>query len=500
MNMTATQTLVNGLARFSFHLGASSVPIRLLAIVCLWLGGQPLLSPSTGAVSAQDRSAAIARITTGKIHLIMVADTDDNRIGDSFRSDLYHVPELFAENVPKRQLVVTEISGRDVHRRMILDTVGALKINPDLDTVVFYFSGHGAFDPKTKEHFFYGLGQRDSCFRSEIQKAIQQFRPQLTVILADTCSVYHRTPVPTPFHPPGDIVTPAFRALFLEPVGLIDINSSQPGQEAEGDSTGGWFTSTFCSYLRERQNTPLNWQTVLQAVNRGVKTRWRAVQTAYAVSPLPEANKGAVGPLAPVQGVRFGAAAERTARGTRLGGVEVTQVIANTPSTRMRSRKDGGQYQLVSGRDVITHINGEAITTYDEFRQAIAASPNDMVVRVYDRLTRSTLDYDVSLGEAGAGVAQPANRTRFGAYIQNSRSGVQVTGVMANSPATRCQNGDGKNWYLEAGDVITHVNGQPVQSDAEYRAAIMESPSAMKISVIGGKDRQRYEFSAQLND
>ena len=125
-DMTVTQTLVNGLARFSLHLGASRVPIRLLAIVCWWLGGQPMLSLSMGAVSAQDRSAAIARITTGKIHLIMVADTDDNRIGDSFRSDLYHVPELFAENVPKRQLEVSTVSGNDVHRKTFLDTIGGV--------------------------------------------------------------------------------------------------------------------------------------------------------------------------------------------------------------------------------------------------------------------------------------------------------------------------------------------------------------------------------------
>lgn len=244
----------------------------------------------------------------------------------------------------------------------------------------------------------------------------------------------------------------------------------------------------------------LTWQSVLQDVNRGVKTKWRATQTAYAVSPLPGPTTGAVAPPALVQGVRFGAAAERTTRGARFGGVEVTQVIANTPSTRLRSRKDGGQYKLVSGRDIITHINGQAITTYDEFKQAIAASPDEMEVRVFDRLTRLTLDYDVSLGEAGAVAVKPANRVRFGAHVQNSRAGVQVTGVLANSPAMRCKDAGGKNWYLEAGDVITHVNGQAVQTEAEYRAAILESSSSMQISVIGGKDRQPYEFSAQLND
>jgi len=73
--MTVTQTLVNEPARFSLHKGGSSVLVRLLAIVYLWLGGQPVLSLSMGAVSAQDRPAAIARVTTSKIHLIMVADT-----------------------------------------------------------------------------------------------------------------------------------------------------------------------------------------------------------------------------------------------------------------------------------------------------------------------------------------------------------------------------------------------------------------------------------------
>ncbi len=118
---------------------------------------------------------------------------------------------------------------------------------------------------------------------------------------------------------------------------------------------------------------------------------------------------------------------------------------ASPAATRIRSKKDGGQYRLVTGRDIITHINGTPITTYDEFRQAIAASPDDMVVRVFDRVTRLTDDYDVALGVAGDAVPQFANRTRFGAYIANSRSGVQIT-------------------------------------------------------VIGRQDKKRYEFSVQLND
>jgi|GEM_PF-1982926 len=498
--MTITASRLRKSAHVTICPGAASAIVRMLALLFVWLGGLSVLSPSTGAVYAQERAAAIARITTGKIHLIIVADTDDFKIGESVASDLYHVTDLFGAHVPPHQLQVTTLSGKDVRRKRILETVAAIKINPNLDTVVFYFSGHGAFDPNTKQNFLYGLGQQDACLRSEIREVIQQFRPQLTVIIADTCSIFHRTPVPAPANPPAEIVTPAFRSLFLEPVGLVDINSSQPEQEAEGNSNGGWFTSTFCDYLHDRKNQRLSWNNLLMDVNRGVKSKWRANQTAYAVSPLPQPNNGTAGPQTPVQGVRFGAAAQATARGTHLGGVEVTQVIAGSAATRIQNRKDGGQYRLVVDRDIITHINGIPISTYNEFRQAIAASPNNMVIRVFDRATRSTADYDVALGVAGEPVPQLANRTRFGADVRDSRSGVHVTKVQANSPAMRCQNGDGQNWFLEAGDLITHVNGEAVQTEAQYRAAVLASPTAMQITVIGRKDRKRYNFSVQLND
>ncbi len=626
--MTATQTLVNSLARFTLQLGASSVSIRLLAIMCLWLGGQPMLSLSMGAVSAQDRSAAIARITTGKIHLIMVADTEDFSIGESTTVDLRHVTELFASQVPKHQLQVTKLTGHDVRRRNILDTVGALRINPNLDTVVFYFCGHGGYDQNAKDHFLYGLGRRDACFRSEVRAAIQRFRPQLTVIIADTCSVFQRSPVYAPTGVPTEAATPLFRSLFLEPVGIVDISSTRPDEGAHGDSNGGWFTASFCMYSMLNRDARRSWDEVLNGVSERLKTEHpNAAQTAYAISPLPPLPREEVALPVPDKAVsdqsfsdlasqafdtsdhyaavaysqltgRYGSAfgyktreeAEQSAlkyvntadaqviywcknawiafAGGKLGG-SWGVAWADTEEEATKNALEAGNRNALFGSRIrfCIHANQNALAPA---RLRIEVPSENTVLLLNGQPTRQTgllrtfttpniesgkqRRYTITIlrpssntqdqtqdraveAKVAAGLVthvtfpgvgeprirtihpqedpfsdpqqdtpltltagQAINRTRFGAYVTDSQSGVQVTGVMPNSPATRCQNGDGKNWYLEADDVITHVNGRAVQTEAEYRAAVLASPALLRITVIGGKDNQRYEFTAQLDD
>lgn len=94
-------------------------------------------------------------------------------------------------------------------------------------------------------------------------------------------------------------------------------------------------------------------------------------------------------------GPRFGVTAQRTPRSAQVGGVEVTLVMPGYPGTSIIGHADGKQYYLVAGRDIITHINQQPVTSYDEFRRAVADSPRQMTIRVYDLSTRSAADYGV---------------------------------------------------------------------------------------------------------
>lgn len=599
--------------------------MRLLVLLFV-LASQPVLAQTTATNATQVDAAAVARIATGRIHLVVVADTNDDVIGKSVAADLKNITSMFADQVPKHQLRTTSLTRKEVRRSTILNTISALRINPELDTVVFYFCGHGVYDPNSKQHLFVGQGQGDVFLRSEIQAAIQQLQPRLTVLIGDTCSVFLQSKS-TGIPPAVKRSTRLFRALFFEPVGLVDINSTEPDEVARGNFDGGYFTHELCSYLNAKQAERLSWETVLKDVGDGVTHYPDAAQTAYALSPLPElpgvglslpeseeknsnqtisdqASKAfdvadyyaavARSELTGRYGSGYGYRSRDEAEQAALKNVNAddARVVgwcrnswlafanekltgawghawANTEEEATRKALENcNQHALgrsriqfcvyahhkalapatlrieVPSENTILFLNGQrtgqtglvrSFTTPKiepgkkrrytiTIQQPVDTNRGVSVDRTVEAdvaaglLTIVSFDTDsvprirtihpledpLSVPQKDAPLTQiggqPANRIRFGAHVQNSRSGVQVTGVLANSPAMRCKDAGGKNWYLEAGDVITRVNGQPVQTEFEYRAAIQASPASMQITVIGAKDRKRYEFSVQLND
>jgi hypothetical protein len=96
-------------------------------------------------------------------------------------------------------------------------------------------------------------------------------------------------------------------------------------------------------------------------------------------------------------GLRFGMSGRRTPQSAQYGGVEVTMVVPGSPAAALRCHSDGKNYYLVPGRDIITHVNGEQVTTNEELNDAVRRSPREMTIRVYDRSTQSADDYDVTL-------------------------------------------------------------------------------------------------------
>ena len=111
-----------------------------------------------------------------------------------------------------------------------------LKLIEDLsprreDTVVFYYSGHGAAD----DQGHYLAMAKGKLHRNQILEAILRKKPRLAVFISDCCNLrsdgelyfapYFQTKRPSS-------PSPLFRSLFLEPKGIVDINSSAPGEGA----------------------------------------------------------------------------------------------------------------------------------------------------------------------------------------------------------------------------------------------------------------------------
>ena len=360
-----------------------------------------------------------------RLHVVVLADTNDPKIGVADAKDVEMLHRLFTTNVPMRQLRFVEVTGNNARARRALHALAALDVKANHDTVIFYYSGHGAFDVNKKDHVF--QPNDDNLFREDVRAAIRKLRPRLSVIISDTCSVYVRIPVHGTTGPaPGeDKMTPAFQSLFVDASGVVDISSTRPKQKALGNNLGGLFTRSFCATLTQLYDKKLIWPDVLTAVNETVKEMdEKAEQTAYAISALPgetgnnsSAGENAGGTTAPIpaqppatagalpglptaaapHGVRLGVTATATDRSRRIGGVEVTRVLDGYPGTQLRRAGDDRTFGLVVGMHVITHVNGNAVTTYQEYSRAIDNSPQTMTLRVHNLQTGTHRDYQATL-------------------------------------------------------------------------------------------------------
>jgi Caspase domain/PDZ domain len=188
------------------------------------------------------------------LYLLMAADTEDGIIGDDCKADLKRLELFFSEptNIPaNKQVKVTFLTSTPApgvpkfSHDAIIDHYKALQqnieFNPKTDSILFYYSGHGYYDPE-KGHFMKTPGQL--LLRTELREAIRKCRPRFSAIITDCCQELrpmHRIVVRGEVSDKGPIVD----ALFFQPVGLVDINSCSQGQVAGGGSpkSGGFFSS-----------------------------------------------------------------------------------------------------------------------------------------------------------------------------------------------------------------------------------------------------------------
>ncbi|MCA9027684.1 MAG: hypothetical protein KDA86_20915 [Planctomycetaceae bacterium] len=326
------------------------------------------------------------------VHLVIVADTLDASIGQSVQVDVEKVEEAFKGNVPERQLRIHKLTGKEASVDSWLQQIGRIKPASD-DTLVVYYSGHGAYQQQNG-HLFAPSGA--FVTRDRIVTAMKEQGGRLGVLIGDCCSTEIEVPVPVPFLPPVDHITPLFDELFIKPHGFVDISATKPGEQAMGTAAGGVFTIAFHLLCIEHSEERMSWNKVLTTLNQTTRQMYPK-QTAYAVSPLPGGQPG--DDPAPPGGkrVRLGVQGIDNAQGRRHGGVAISQVFPNMPSSRLRLSGDSRTYRIVPGRDIITHVNGTPVKTNAELVTAVMSSTPQLRLTIYDSQTRKTADYFTDL-------------------------------------------------------------------------------------------------------
>lgn len=93
-------------------------------------------------------------------------------------------------------------------------------------------------------------------------------------------------------------------------------------------------------------------------------------------------------------------------------GVIVTKIDDGSPATKLDRVADGKDIRLESKKYAITHVNGRQVPTTDSFLRAIAASPQECVLRVYEYATADWANHRVKLrGEPTVVEAQTVEAT-----------------------------------------------------------------------------------------
>jgi serine protease Do len=168
-------------------------------------------------------------------------------------------------------------------------------------------------------------------------------------------------------------------------------------------------------------------------------------------------------------------------------GALVSSVEANSP---------GAKAGLQRG-DVITEINGEAVTGQNELRLKIATMSPGTTVHLKVNRNGEVHDFSVELGEAPAHRGAAANTP--GGSLENSPmrgvqvdeltddvrqqlglrpnvKGVVVASVSDDSPAAESG--------LQRGDVIEQVNRQPVSSVADYQRLVEQAGKQTMVLLV----------------
>lgn len=94
----------------------------------------------------------------------------------------------------------------------------------------------------------------------------------------------------------------------------------------------------------------------------------------------------------------------------------------------------------------------------------------------------------------------PQQRFWLGAYAQAySGGGVEITKIVANSPASKIRDSQSNSFRLVPfRDIVTHVNGRAVNNNDQFIAAIRASGKIAKLQVYDKQTRQSGVYNAYL--
>ena len=431
-----------------------------------------------------------------RLHIIIAADTNDQKIGESVKADLNMLEFVMQDSLSKNLYSITRIEGSRFTSSTIERTIANLNVVAGSDSILICLSCHGGYEVKRKLHFTQ-MSDKQPLFQNEILGWVKRKRPRVGAVLTDACSSFvnlrNKVLPAIEGRPPAKRFPPLFRTLFFESNGLVFITAAKPGDVANGTPDGGVFTLSMLDSISANLQRPMSWSEFVANINRRAKDsrnwRWQGQkwkQTAYSV--LPDLSLGGAS--------RLGVTLQKTPDATMIGGLKVTHVNQDSPCTRL-SDGSGVSYSLVPFRHIITHIDGKPTPDLKALGRVLNGSRGAIQITVYSLSTRQSYNYTTGIHY----ITIPRIGAEFrDAHLQSGIQGAVLYYIFTSGPLTKVQWNNNQIFQLLPGrHVITAVNGVKCSgADDLDRLLSQSSSNNCVITVYSATNRITRQYRVSL--
>jgi hypothetical protein len=341
-------------------------------------------------------------LSAQKLHAILVGDvspsTGFGKFTSAVKNDLTGMFVALEENMPKSRLNFLMLEFHDNENsspQAIQNVLNELKVQPN-DTILFYYTGHGSVD----DHGPYFSLAQGKLYRHDLLKQLTSKGARLVTLITDCCNTRsdgYNYIAPYIEIPDRRSPTPLFKKLFFETSGVVDINSSSPGESAffapyveeesgPSGSPGSIFTISWLEWISQEKQHARSWDDMVRAVSLKVHKSFRdsypkgasitkgaPIQTDQNVYPYNYPGKPAN------EGPRTGLIVrDFTGRGS-----VITEINPGSPATQVYLvRKD--QFTSLQPQQVVVAINGKPTPDTKTVVQEVNASPQIMRMTIRD--------------------------------------------------------------------------------------------------------------------
>lgn len=218
-------------------------------------------------------------VAAATLHVILVGDTDADRIGRGVSLDLGRMSKLVKSVAHYTGLTLAPktLSGDELtHGRgykEVTQAISGLSVDSD-DVILFYYSGHGTNEQDGSRWPSLAVeGNWNNLLKLDwVVAKLQQKNPRFFIAMADACNkgLTEETLNPMTAEKPEH-----YQKLFLGYQGSIVASSSKPGQYSWNNSlNGSLYTSAFLESLNEElASAEPDWNRLMERAQKPIPLR-----------------------------------------------------------------------------------------------------------------------------------------------------------------------------------------------------------------------------------